>query len=75
MSDMYQKGLLLMQITADEDFKETLLHSLRNSDCVTHSGNKFLVLLQEATEEDIESIKNRLLSGRENIPCEVEKIF
>lgn len=75
MSDIYQKGLMLMQITADEDFKEILLHSLRSSDCVTHSGNKFLVLLQEATEEDIETIKNRLLSGREDISFEVEKIF
>ena len=75
MSNMYSKGLALMQITADEDFQETLLHSLRNSDCVTHSGNKFLVLLQEVNEVDINAIKNRLLSGRKNIPCEVEKIF
>ena len=75
MSNLYSKGLALMQITAGEDFKEILLHSLRNSDCVTKSGNKFLILLQEVTEEDTESIKNRLLSGRENISVEVEKIF
>lgn len=75
MSNMYSKGLALMQITADENFQETLLHSLRNSDCVTHSGNKFLVLLQEVNEVDINAIKNRLSSGRKDILCEVEKIF
>lgn len=75
MSNMYSKGLALMQITAGEDFQETLLHSLRNSDCVTHRGNKFLVLLQEVNEVDINAIKNRLSSGRKNILCEVEKIF
>lgn len=75
MSNMYTKGLALMQITAEEDFKEILLHSLRNSDCVTKSGNKFLILLQEVNEVDIDSIKNRLLGDRKNIYCEVEKIF
>ena len=75
MSNMYGKGLALMQITADENFQEFLLHSLRNSDCVTFTGNKFLVLLQEVNDEDTETIKNRLLNGGENISCEVEKIF
>ena len=75
MSNIYDKGLALMQVTADEKFRETLLHSLRNSDCVTHSGDKLLVLLQEVNEDDIDSIKNRLMKGGENISCEVEKIF
>ena len=75
MSNMYGKGLALMQITADENFQEFLLHSLRNSDCVTFTGNKFLVLLQEVNDEDTDTIKNRLLNGGENISCEVEKIF
>ena len=45
-----------------EEFKETLLNSLRKSDCVTQNGKKFLVLLPETSEKDSETIRNRVLS-------------
>lgn len=66
IADVYKKNLSLMElevpaeISAD-DFKEKILHALRRSDCVTQSGkNKFLVLLPETKEEDVETIKDRL---------------
>ena len=80
----YKKGLTLAQFTLEdslaEDFKEILVHSLRKSDCVTQNGNKFLVLLQEATESESEVVRDRILSRLEGnstvgIKFECEKIF
>lgn len=66
IADVYQKDLSLLEldvpvgISAD-DFKEKIIHSLRKSDCVTQSGkNKFLVLLPETKNDDIEIVKSRL---------------
>lgn len=86
MCDNYRKGLTLIQFTvADENFaekfKDTLLHSLRKSDCVSQSGkNKFLVLLMEATEEESLIVRDRIFSKLEKnltdkISFECEKIF
>ena len=80
----YKKGLMLVQFTLKaglaEEFKEILIHTLRKSDCVTQNGNKFLILLQEATESESEIIKNRILSRLEGnlrgkISYESEKII
>ncbi|MBR0260180.1 MAG: diguanylate cyclase [Selenomonadaceae bacterium] len=85
MADNYKKGLTLMQFTLPEksfaeEFKEILLKSLRKSDCVTQSGNKFLVLLMEATEEESDKVKKRIFSRLknffvDNIGFEREGIF
>ena len=82
---MDKKNLVLMQFTLTEEnlaeeFKKILLKSLRKSDCVTQSGNKFLILLQEVTEEDSDGVKNRIISRfrmtlAEKIEFEREKIF
>lgn len=65
-TDNSQKGLTLVQFTLPDDlseeFKEVLIHTLRKSDCVTQNGNKFLVLLQGATETDSEIVKTRIFS-------------
>lgn len=79
----YKKGLTLVQFTIEDDlaeeFKEILIHSLRKSDCVTQSGNKFLILLQEATEEESEIVRDRIFSRAKDladkVSCEREKIF
>jgi len=80
----YKKGLTLVQFTLNDDFeaefKEILIKSLRKSDCVTQCGNKFLILLQEATETESEIVRDRILSRlaenlREKISYEREKII
>ena len=66
IADVYQKNLSLLEFEkpaeiSEEDFKEKILHALRRSDCVTQNGkNKFLILLPETKEDDIEIIKDRL---------------
>ena len=79
-----KKGLTLVQFTVEsnlaEEFKEILIHTLRKSDCVTQNGNKFLILLQEATESESEVVRDRILSRLEGklavgIKFECEKIF
>ena len=83
-TDNSQKGLTLVQFTLEEslaeEFKEILIQSLRKSDCVTQNGNKFLILLQEATESESEIVRDRILSRLEGnlavgIKFECEKIF
>ena len=75
-TDNSKKGLTLMQFTLNDDlaeeFKEILIHSLRKSDCVTQNGNKFLVLLQGATETDSEIVKARIFLRAKDIE---DKIF
>ena len=81
-TDNYKKGLTMVQFTLPDDlaeeFKEILIHSLRKSDCVTQNGNKFLVLLQEATETDTEIMRDRIFSRakamEDKIFFECEKI-
>lgn len=79
MVDTYKKGLVLMQFTGSdenfaEEFKDTLLHSLRKSDCVSQAGNnKFLVLLMEATEEESLIVRDRIFSRLKDIVT--EKIY
>ena len=86
MCDNYRKGLILIQFTVvdenfAEKFKDTLLHSLRKSDCVSQSSkNKFLVLLMETTEDEALMIRDRIFSNLEKsfadkIFFEYEKIF
>ena len=72
MADNYQKDLTLMQFTLRvgefaEEFKTILLKSLRRSDCVSQSGNKFIVLLPETSEKESDDIKNRIFSRLENL--------
>lgn len=85
MTDNFQKGLTLMQFTlgaddAADDFKDTLINSLRRSDCVSRSGNKFLALLPEATAHDADGVKDRIFSRlpaplADNVTFEREQIF
>ena len=76
MVDTYKKGLVLMQFTVSdenfaEEFKDTLLHALRKSDCVSQAGkNKFLVLLMEATEEESLIVRDRIFSRLSDIVTE-----
>ncbi len=77
MSDNYKKGLTLLQFTLSDEnfadeFKEILIHALRKSDCVTQNGDKFLVLLMEATEAESDGVKDRIFSRLK--PTSVEKI-
>ena len=77
MSDNYKKGLTLLQFTlgdenSADEFKEVLINSLRKSDCVTQNGDKFLVLLMEATEAESDGVKDRIFSRLK--PTSVEKI-
>ena len=65
MADNYKKGLTLMQFTVNDladDFKPVLLQSLRRSDCVSCNGNKFFVLLMEATTLESDIVKDRIFS-------------
>lgn len=67
MDDVYKKGFHLLELETPEnisadDFKEKIVHRLRKSDCVCQYNKKFLVLLPETLDEDIENIKNRLLN-------------
>ena len=75
-TDNSQKGLTLVQFTLNDDFakefKEILIKSLRKSDCVTQSGNKFLIVLQEATKSDSEIVKARIFSRAKGME---DKIF
>lgn len=78
MEEHYRKGLTLMQFTLSEgstadELKDVLLHALRRSDCVSQSGgNKFFVLLMEATEEESDGVRDRIFSQLN--PATVEKI-
>ena len=72
MEKSYQKGLTLMQFTLNdndfaEEFKTILLKSLRRSDCVSQSGNKFIVLLPETSEKEADDVKDRIFSRPENL--------
>ena len=75
-TDNSQKGLTLVQFTLNDDFakefKEILIKSLRKSDCVTQSGNKFLIVLQGATEADSQIVKARIFSRAKGME---DKIF
>jgi len=85
MTELFQKGLTLMQFTlgagdAAGDFKDTLINSLRRSDCISQSGNKFFVLLPEATAEDSNGVKDRIFSRlpkplADTVAFEREQIF
>lgn len=80
-----KKGLVLLQFTLSaedfgDEFKEVLVKSLRRSDCVTRSGNKFFVLLTEATESESSIVRDRVFSRLEKnrveeISFEREKVF
>lgn len=85
MADNYKKGLTLMQFTlldkeSAEEFEEILTNSLRKSDCVTRSGEIFLVLLMEAQDFEAYKVKDRIFSKLrvnlvDKIVFELEKIF
>ena len=81
----HQGGLQLIQfIIKSEDFsaefKAELFKTLRNSDCITQSGNKILVLLTENDSEKCEEVKDRIFSrlndfSSDKVTFESEKIF
>ena len=67
MSEVYKKDFHLLELEipeniSAEDFKEKISHRLRKSDCVCQYNKKFLVLLPETLDDDIENIKKRLIS-------------
>ena len=76
-AENYKKNLVLAQFTlpeeSSEEFKEILIHSLRKSDCVTQSGKKFIILLMEITLEEVDAIKDRIISQlSKNLVAEIE---
>ena len=85
MTDHFRKGLTLVQFTlgagvSADEFKDVLIQSLRRSDCVSQSSNKFLVLLPEATAKDASGVKDRIFSRlpkplAANVAFEREQIF
>ena len=82
MENHYKSGLQLMQFTLSDKkfadkFKSVLINSLRRIDCVTQSGEvTFIVLMPDATSEDYESVKNRVMENCDvEINVESEKIF
>ena len=80
-----QSGLQLVQFVIKSenfsaDFKAELFKTLRNSDCITQSGNKILVLLTAADTEECEKVKERIFSrlkefSSDKVTFESEKIF
>ena len=67
MCEVYKKDFHLLELEipeniSAEDFKEKISHRLRKSDCVCQYNKKFLVLLPETLDDDIENIKKRLIS-------------
>ena len=77
LAESYKFRLILMQFTLpdnfSEEFKETLLKSLRKSDCVTQNGKKFLILLPEVSEKDSEDVRDRILSRlHKNLSTRIE---
>ena len=85
MADSFAKGLTLLQFTLPEEssaeiFSDALIHALRQSDCVSHSGKKFFALMMQATEAESEIVRDRIFSRleksfAEKISFEREKIF
>ena len=80
-----KQGLQLLQFTVKSedfsaDFKAELFKHLRNSDCITQSGNKILALLTETESVECEKVKDRIFSQLKNfssdkVSFESEKIF
>jgi len=80
-----KSGLQLVQfVIKSEDFaaefKAELFKTLRNSDCITQSGNKILALLTDNTTEECEKVKERIFSklkeiSSDKVTFESEKIF
>lgn len=66
----YRKDLQIMQVTLDTEnshainvFRELLLESLQQSDCVTQNGKKqFLVLMPETHIEERDGIEEKIIS-------------
>lgn len=70
VSRNYKKDLQIMQVTLDtensqaiDSFRELLLNSLQQSDCVTQNGKKqFLVLMPETHSEECDGIEEKIIS-------------
>ncbi len=69
-----QQANNLLEVTLDtnddearEEFLNVLIKNLRRSDCVTQCGrDQFLILLNDAHDEKIKAIKNRILTAWQN---------
>ncbi|MBR2179351.1 MAG: diguanylate cyclase [Selenomonadaceae bacterium] len=83
--ESYERDVQLMQITIEtqtqsniDEFRNTLLKTLRRSDCITQNGsNKFLLLLMEAGSKEREVIRDRILANwnKVNISAECKLKF
>ena len=83
--ESYERGVQLMQITIEtetpsniDEFRNTLVKTLRRSDCVTQNGsNNFLLLLMEAGSKEREVIRDRILANwkKLNISAECKLTF
>ena len=76
IANNYKKSLRLLQFVVKSEnfsaeFKEELFRILRTSDCITQSGNKILVLFMEETQEEAESVKDKIFSQLENFSDKV----
>ena len=66
----YRRDVQIMQVTLDTEnsdvldgFRELLLNSLQQSDCVTQNGKKqFLVLMPETHVEECDDIEHKIIS-------------
>ncbi|MBR3051272.1 MAG: hypothetical protein IKG61_07465 [Selenomonadaceae bacterium] len=69
-----QQANNLLEVTLDtnddearEEFLNVLIKNLQRSDCVTQCGrDQFLILLNDAHDEKIKAIKNRILTTWQN---------
>ena len=72
----YRRDVQIMQITLDTEnsdaldkFREMLLNSLQQSDCVTQNGKKqFLVLMPETHIEECDGIEQKIISRWQSSP-------
>lgn len=78
--ESYEKDVQLMHITIEtqnqsnvDKFRETLLKTLRRSDCVTQTGGTgFLLMLMEARSKESEIIKDRIMANWQKVDISSE---
>ena len=85
IANAHNFGLQLLQFTVSEEnfsaeFKGELFKCLKNSDCITQSGNKIFVLSIEMTSEKAEEVKDKIFLrlkdfAVEKVNFDSEKIF
>ena len=78
--ESYEREVQLMQISIEtqnpsniDEFRNTLVKTLRRSDCITQNGgNNFLLLLMEAGSKEREVIRDRILANWKKLDISAE---